>query len=102
MGCAGELPLLEAEIVPNYPALSVLAISSQPETTQAQRIMERDALSFPMLLDFDREMYRFYRRTGYVYPLHVVIDPDGRVAHIDNGPGLEPLKEALDRLIPAP
>ncbi len=55
-------------------------------------------LNFPIALDFDSELFRAYRIPHQVYPLNVVIDAQGNVAHI--GSTLEDAKAVIDLLLP--
>jgi hypothetical protein len=94
------LPLLEADILPSYSAddLQVVAIHCYPDAMPAVAHVQRFGLSFPMAFDFDSELFRRFRIPDHVYPLNIVIDQQGKFAHV--GTTLEDALTAVDSLLP--
>lgn len=74
-----------------------MAAHSFPSGQNAAYHVQQFGLSFPVLLDFESELFRRYRIPGQVFPLNAVIDRDGRVAYV--GDDLDEATAVLDGLL---
>lgn len=97
MTCAEELPQIETQLLPTYGAqgLDAVAVNTSRNTTFAAQVALDKGITFPIALDVESEVFRYYRVPGRVFPLNVVIDREGRIAHVDNGPGLDAAEAAI-------
>jgi len=62
--------------------VQLLVIHCDAEGQTPARHTQWYGLTFPIALDFDSELFRRYRLPGHVFPLNVVIDKEGKIAHI--------------------
>ena len=96
------MPQLEQEILPRYADqnLLTLAVASERSAKTAVNLGIDIGLKMPILLDFDRELFGAFRSPRRSFPLHVLLDRDGRIIHTDHGSGLAELEKALEKLFP--
>lgn len=78
------MPLLQNDALPKFdPArLQVLIIHCSIDATLAGQHVQQFGLTFPMVLDFDSELFYRFRIRGQVFPLNVVVDAAGKIVHI--------------------
>lgn len=97
------MPQLEQKILPRFADNNLLAIAVASERSAhiPANLAIKLGLKMPMLLDFDRELFRGFRSPDWTFPLNVLVDSDGTILHTDNGPGLTALEQALEKLFPA-
>lgn len=50
--------------------------------TEADELAVRARMTYPMAYDFDRELFRSYRRPGEVFPLNAVVDREGNLVYV--------------------
>lgn len=81
--------------------LEVMGVHAQAEAGNGIWVAETAQLSLPMAFDLEREITRFYRVAGPIFPLHILVGPEGRVLHVDNDGNLDLLTEALETYLPA-
>jgi peroxiredoxin len=98
--CAMEFPEIEAQLLPDYdPAdLAVIGINISHRTAYADTLRTDANLTLPIALDLQSEVFRHLRAPHKVFPLHVVIDRTGTIAHLDTNPGLTSIRAALEQL----
>ena len=76
--------MLQNNILPQHTnddlLIVVIHCDAQARTPSAH--IQQFGLTYPIALDFDSELFRRFRLPGQVFPLNVVIDREGRVAHI--------------------
>jgi hypothetical protein len=91
------LPLVQNELLPTYggQGFSAVAVNSSRNTEYAAALILDEAISLPTGLDIESEVFRYYRVPGLAFPLHVVVDRQGKIAHVDNGPGLGAVEAAI-------
>ncbi len=96
--CAEEFPLIESELRPLWTTDDVvmLGLNTAHRTAYAAGLAADSDLSFDVGLDLDSEVFRRLRIPGAVFPLHVVIDRDGRLAWVSNEKGIEPIRAAIE------
>ena len=93
------MPSIDSDVLPGFSPDDVqfVAIHCYPEGGNAAFHTQWFGLSFPLALDFDSELFRRFRLPGHVYPLHVVVDRQGRVAYV--GAPLEDAVAAVQGLL---
>ena len=91
--------MLETDVIPGYAPADVqfVAIHSYPEGEFAAGHVQQFGLTFPVALDLDGELFRRFRLPNHVFPLNVVIDAAGNVAHV--GTDLDETLAAVDQLL---
>lgn len=80
--------------------LVVVGVHAQAEADNGVYVVEKGGLSVPMAFDLEREITRYYRQPGSVFPLHIVVGPQGELLHVDNNSDLQTLAAALEQLLP--
>lgn len=95
------MPLIQSELIPRYGSdrLFAIGINSLKDTRLAAWLVKDSALTIPIALDLERIVYHSLKTPKAVFPLHVIVDPQGNIVHRDNGPKLDATREALDSLI---
>ncbi|MCA9664140.1 MAG: redoxin domain-containing protein [Myxococcales bacterium] len=63
-------------------AAEVVAVHCDSEGGTSAFHVQSFGLTYPMLLDFDSELFRRFRLPDHVFPLDVVIDKQGKVAYV--------------------
>ncbi len=88
--CRQEMPYLE-DIHRHYreAGFTVLGVNLDKDPDGARRMVEDLGVSFPVLLDQDKDVSRLYDVRAM--PMTVLIDRDGRVRYVHHGyhPGME-------------
>jgi peroxiredoxin len=76
--------LLQREILPSFDAaeVQVVVIHCDPQGQTPAAHKQTFALSFPIVLDFESELFRRFRLPDHVFPLNAVIARDGTIAHV--------------------
>lgn len=99
--CREELPKLEERIwqVHQSRGVQVLAVSHD-EPALVLSLLESDDLTFPVLMDPDRQVFRAYRVVSV--PLNLVIDRTGVIQHRQVGFSEPELVAKLEELALAP
>ena len=59
-----------------------VAVHSQGLGINADAVATDYALTFPMLYDFEMQPLRYYRHGAKPFPLNVIVDREGVIAHI--------------------
>lgn len=95
--CAEEFGDVQQSLVPSFAADDFVAvgINTTHRTAYADKVAADAGLTIPVVLDMDSEAFRHYRVPNHVFPLHVVIDRDGKIVHVDDQPGLATVEEAI-------
>ena len=80
------MPLIEAIHLPTFdPAqVQVVVAHCYPDGLAAAHHVQWFGLSFPVIFDFDGELFRRFRMPNQVYPLNMVIDASGNLVQITN------------------
>lgn len=95
--CAEEFPIIETQLRPQYgDDVVMLGLNTAHRTAYAAGLAEQSGLTFDVGLDMDSEVFRQLRIPGAVFPLHVVIDREGRLAWVSNEKGIEPVQAAIE------
>ena len=93
------MPLLENDIKPGLdPAkVQIVVLHCDRDPAPGAYHVQVFGLSFPMAFDLDDELFRRLRLPDHVYPLNVVIDTDGKIAH--KGKVLDDAVAAVKKLL---
>jgi peroxiredoxin len=96
--CAEDFPLIEQQLRPAYAEDDVvmIGINTAHRTAYAADLAHEAGLSLAVGLDLDSEVFRRLRIPGAVFPLHVVIDREGRLSWVSNESGIEAVRAAID------
>jgi len=78
--CRQEMPYLAQLVQRHYgEGFHVLAVNVDEDVALAQAFVDEVGISFPVLLDSNREVSRSYRVPGF--PTHYLIDRDGDIRY---------------------
>ena len=96
--CAEEFPEIESDLLPAYSEDDFIAVgvNTTHRTSYADELAAMTGISMPVVLDVDSETFRYYRIPQKVFPLHIVLGRDGKIAHINNEKGIEAVTVAID------
>lgn len=79
--CKQEMPLLDALYKRYQPAgFTLLGINAEEDITDAKKLLAKDPVAFPVLLDTDSKMSETYGVDAM--PSTVLIDCDGNLRHL--------------------
>jgi peroxiredoxin len=95
--CAVEFGDVQSSLVPSFAGEDFVAVgvNTTHRTAYADKVATDAGLTIPVVLDMDSEAFRHYRVPNHVFPLHIVIGRDGRIAHINGEEGLELVEDAV-------
>jgi peroxiredoxin len=95
--CAVEFGELQQSLVPAYAGQDFVAVgvNTSHRTAYADKVATDAGLTIPVALDMDSEAFRHYRIPNHVFPLHIVIGRDGKIAHISGKEGLDLVEAAV-------
>ncbi|MEM6294198.1 MAG: hypothetical protein AAGA54_23160 [Myxococcota bacterium] len=93
------MPSVEDEVLPAFDpdAFTAVAIHSFAEGRFPATHTQIFGLTFPVALDYDSEQFRRFRLPAHVFPLNVVFDEQGAVAHV--GTELEDAVAVVETLL---
>ena len=107
--CLEVLPIIETDFWLEYgdQGLQTLAIHIGDALLTAVDFQHKTQITFPMMLDFGREVLRLYSRVGdssYLFPLAYVVGVDGTVEAIyqDVEPTFDDMKATIEGLLKGP
>jgi peroxiredoxin len=95
--CAEEFDDVQHALVPSFAQDDFVAVgvNTSHRTAYAEKVATDAGLSIPVVLDIDSEAFRHYRVPNHVFPLHIVIGRDGKIAHVNDQAGLELVEAAV-------